>query len=211
MVKPISRLGGDMSKEKILAAATEEFAEFGISGARVNRIAEKAGINKAMLFYYFSSKENLYKSVLRQTVLELLSRIKSILKPNLKASEFFEKMPEIYINYFSKNEAFIKIMGRELINNGIYYKEIIKEVFEKDNGKTPVVIRKHLNEWVKKGEIKEESQFNLMMNIISLSLFSFLGKPIAENILNLNIKEDDEYYKNRIKSVSNLLKRGMLK
>jgi AcrR family transcriptional regulator len=200
-----------MSKEKILTAAKEEFAKFGFSGARVNRIAEKAGINKAMLFYYFSSKENLYKSVLRQTILGLMSQIKKFLKPNLKASEFFEKMPEIYINYFLQNKDFIKIMGRELINDGQYYKIIIKETLEEDKRLTPSGIKELINKWIKNGEIKEESQFNMMMNIVSLSLFSFIGKPIAENILDINIKEDEKFYKNRIKSISNLLKRGMLK
>jgi len=51
------------SKERILAAAREEFASSGFAGARVQRIARRAGVNKQLLYYYFGSKELLYKAV----------------------------------------------------------------------------------------------------------------------------------------------------
>jgi len=200
-----------MSKEKILEAAREEFAEYGFSGARVDKIAKKAGINKAMLFYYFSSKENLYKSVLRDAAEKLMSQIKSIVTPELKAKTFLEKMPEIYIRYFSRNREIVKILGRELMNEDNYYKLIITELLENEERKTPNLIKQLINRWINNGEIVETDQFNLLMNIISLSVFSFMGKQIAEAVLGIKVKEDKAFFDKRIKSVSNLLKRGMLK
>ncbi len=200
-----------MSKEKILEAAREEFAEYGFSGARVDRIAEKAKINKAMLFYYFSSKENLYKSVLKEAAEKLMSQIKSIVTPELKARTFLEKMPEIYIRYFSRNREIVKILGRELMNEDNYYKLIITELLENEERKTPHLIKKLIDRWINNGEIVETDQFNLLMNIISLSVFSFMGKQIAEAVLGIKVKEDKAFFDKRIKSVSNLLKRGMLK
>jgi len=53
-------LEGLSTPDKILKAALVEFAEYGLAGARVDRISKRAGVNKAMLYYHFSSKDNLY-------------------------------------------------------------------------------------------------------------------------------------------------------
>src|SRR4029453_6451586 len=55
-----------VSPDRILAAAALEFAERGFGGARVDRIARRARVNKAMLYYYFKSKQGLYRALLRQ-------------------------------------------------------------------------------------------------------------------------------------------------
>ncbi|MGO4431698.1 TetR/AcrR family transcriptional regulator, partial [Streptomyces sp. MCAF7] len=52
------------ARERILRAATEEFAEHGFSGARINRIAEAANLNKQLIYHYFDSKDGLYAAVL---------------------------------------------------------------------------------------------------------------------------------------------------
>src|SRR5438105_15926018 len=58
------------SQELILAAAFQEFAEQGFAGARVDRIARRAGINKRMLYHYFGDKEALFRQVLRRKIAE---------------------------------------------------------------------------------------------------------------------------------------------
>ncbi len=112
----------EITRKKILDSAKKEFSKYGFSGARIDRIAKSAGVNKAMLFYYFSSKENLYKQILKDSAEKLIERIKTLIKPDLTAKEFFEKMPEIYISYFSKNREIIKILGWELLSNNNFYK-----------------------------------------------------------------------------------------
>ena len=57
----------DRSQSTILAAARDEFAEHGLGGARVDRIAERAGLNKRLIYYYFQDKENLFQAVLEQS------------------------------------------------------------------------------------------------------------------------------------------------
>ena len=62
----------EATKERILAAAAEEFSAKGISGARVDAIADRARVNKRMLYYYFGSKEGLFREILRR---ELSARV----------------------------------------------------------------------------------------------------------------------------------------
>ena len=57
----------DRSQNTILAAARDEFAEFGMGGARMDRIAERAGLNKRLIYYYFEDKEKLFEAVLEQS------------------------------------------------------------------------------------------------------------------------------------------------
>lgn len=59
------------TRQRILAAAHREFTEVGLAGARVDRIAESAGVNKRMLYHYFESKEGLFREMLRRNLLEL--------------------------------------------------------------------------------------------------------------------------------------------
>ena len=69
---PSSRQSALLTRERILAAATDEFAAYGFSGARTARIAHRARINRAMLHYYFGSKHALFEQVLRRAAEETL-------------------------------------------------------------------------------------------------------------------------------------------
>jgi len=200
-----------MKKQNILNTAIKEFSEKGFSGARVEEIAKKANVNKAMIFYYFNSKENLYKMILKNALYGLFVQIKDIIKPDLKPEKFLEKIPEIYINYFANNREFIKIILRALIDNEESIKDTIREIYRENKIDTRFQYKELFKNWSDKGIISETSNIDFFMNIISLAIFSFIGKPIAEIILNKDIKENDEYYKNRINSIKRLLKRGLLK
>src|SRR5256885_14133973 len=67
-----------VSPDRILAAAAAEFAERGFAGARVDRIARRARVNKAMLYYYFRSKQELYRTLLRQVFGQAAQRMQAI-------------------------------------------------------------------------------------------------------------------------------------
>jgi TetR/AcrR family transcriptional regulator len=74
MVKEMAGFG--KTKQKILNAALKEFATLGYAGARMEKIARRAEINKAMLFYYFSSKDNLYQEVLKHVLKKIFPGIR---------------------------------------------------------------------------------------------------------------------------------------
>ena len=69
--EPIRTRDADRSQLIILDAAREEFARYGLAGARVDRIAERAGVNKRLIYYYFDSKDGLFLAVLEQTYLDI--------------------------------------------------------------------------------------------------------------------------------------------
>ncbi len=198
------------AKERILNAGLKEFSSWGFSGTRMDKIASRAEINKAMLFYYFSSKENLYQEVLRHAVRKILPKIRNIILLERNPKGFLEKLPEIYINFFSENQDFIKMIAFDLIQRTDMIKTTFKETIGTEFHQGPQMVLKKIKKWYDKGAISESDPLHFMINIISLCLFAFIARPIIETIFNQKIG-DQQFIQKRIKSVINLLKQGMLK
>ena len=200
------------SKEKIIEAAVHEFSKGGYPGARVDNIAVKAGVNKAMIFYYFGSKEELYKIVIKKIVGELFEVIKESggLSTNLNPEVFFETFPENYIRFFSDNREYLKIIGTELIQNPENLKRALQGFFNSETMLLPKNLRKLFEEWYEDGLITEPEPVHLFLNIISICIFPIIARAIPETIFNLDL-ENEKFIRERIVSVKNLLKRGVLK
>src|SRR5579864_9465094 len=80
--KPGSRGEPEKTRAAILKAALEEFSHEGVAGARTDEIARRAGVNKALLYYYFKDKEDLYTATLDQAVAGLSARVQAALEAN---------------------------------------------------------------------------------------------------------------------------------
>lgn len=99
MSKPDSMKKSEKTKQRLLEAATAEFAAFGFSGARVDRIADTSGCNKQAIYAYFGSKDDLFEAVYNEMVVKVISSVPMDAKdlPNYAASlaEHFHKHPEV--------------------------------------------------------------------------------------------------------------------
>ena len=116
----------EATKAQIIDAAMEEFAKYGLSGARTENIASGSGVTKAMIYYYFESKESLYQTVLNQLALQLNDL--ALAKLNLN-----ELHPELalktaiyaFITYQATHPYFGRILWHEALENqGKYYKQV---------------------------------------------------------------------------------------
>ncbi len=104
-------------KDRILDAAIKLFAEKGFDATSVDEIAKNAEINKAMIYYYFSSKEELLSSIIRKSINEFTSIIENI---NLSSFKNLEEIIHFFVNegidYIDKNDMLIRIYQRESLN-----------------------------------------------------------------------------------------------
>ena len=198
------------AKEKIFHAALKEFSKEGLGGARVERIAKAAGVNKAMIFYYFSSKQNLYNELLNHVMSKIFGRVSELMMQETSAEFFLEKLTEVYITFFSEHPDFIRMIALDMIRNPGNTDRFFKNFFENRFDKGPGLFYGKVQAWYEKGEITESDPLQFIINIISLNIFVFIGKPVFEAIFNVKIDEIDDFYQNRIKSVVNILKKGML-
>ena len=109
-----------MSPDRILAAAALEFAERGFAGARVDRIARRARINKAMLYYHFRSKQGLYHALLRQMFAGAAARLQAIGARDLSAVRKVEEAIAVMAEYMAEHPHFPAIMLREIAESGAH-------------------------------------------------------------------------------------------
>lgn len=101
----------DRSQATILAAARDEFAENGLGGARMDRIAERAGLNKRLIYYYFEDKEKLFQAVLEQAYRDIREQERNLRLLDLDPSAAVRRLIEFTWNYYLEHPEFITLLN----------------------------------------------------------------------------------------------------
>ncbi|WP_043283804.1 TetR/AcrR family transcriptional regulator [Paraburkholderia oxyphila] len=112
----------DRTRMLILEAATQEFAELGLAGARVEKIAEKAGTNKRMVYYYFNSKDDLFIAVLERSYASIREAEKDLHLDDQAPIDAIRSLVAFTWNYFLENPEFIGLLNTENAHGGIHVK-----------------------------------------------------------------------------------------
>ena len=119
-VKPRQRIKGD-KRAAILRAATQEFAERGFAAAGVDRIARRARVNKALLYYYFGSKVALYREVVAVGIQALAERLSVVADADAPADVKIQRWVEQLSAFLADHPAVTPIMLRELADGGRHF------------------------------------------------------------------------------------------
>ena len=176
------------SEERIKAAARKVFHQKGYAGTRTRDIAEEAGINHAMVNYYFRSKEKLFQIVMIDTMTYFFQGISAIL--NEETTSLEQKIEQVVAKYidllleepelptFVFNE--VRTNPEPFIENSPIYKALQNSV-----------LARQYAEAVARGEVSEPNLLQMVLNVISLVIFPFITQPI---LIVLN-KMDNEQYK----------------
>jgi AcrR family transcriptional regulator len=101
----------DRSQNTILNAARDEFAEHGLAGARMERIATRAGLNKRLIYYYFEDKEKLFQAVLEQAYMHIRSEERKLNLLHLKPEMALRRLVEFTWNYYLENPEFLTLLN----------------------------------------------------------------------------------------------------
>jgi AcrR family transcriptional regulator len=108
----------DRTRQKILEAALEEFARYGLGGARVDRIAVRSGANKRMLYYYFGSKENLFLAVLEDSYARIRSAEKALDLEHRDPREALKRLVDFTWRYYLEHPEFMTLLNSENLHKG---------------------------------------------------------------------------------------------
>jgi AcrR family transcriptional regulator len=108
----------EKTRKNILEAATAEFARHGIGGARVDRIAERAGANKRMLYYYFGSKEALFLAVLEDAYERIRKAERALDLEHADPREALKRLVEFTWRYSLEHPEFQSLLGSENLHRG---------------------------------------------------------------------------------------------
>ena len=172
------------TEEKIIIAARTVFTKKGFSATRTRDIADEAGINLALLNYYFRSKKNLFRIIIEEKFDELFGMIGPILSDaTISLEEKIETLVTNYTNLLLANEDLPFFVLSELKSN-----EFILEKVKKN--------AQMLSQPVIENQLKERgftiSTLNFIMNIVSMTLFPFLSKPL---FVSTGLVKEEEFTK----------------
>ncbi|MDP1533737.1 MAG: TetR family transcriptional regulator [Rubrivivax sp.] len=103
----------ERSRDAILVAARDEFARHGLGGARVERIAERAELNKRLIYYYFESKDALFLAVLEDTYRNIREAEKQLHLTDLAPADAIRRLTEFTWNYYLEHPEFLSLLNSE--------------------------------------------------------------------------------------------------
>lgn len=195
------------TEERIIMSALNEFSKYGYAGARVDSIAGKAKVNKAMIYYHFKSKEKLYEKILEDIVTGILAQIKEMpLKTNDPLDAFYTIINSVLVIFKSLDSRVPHILLREIVDGGKYFSKIVIP-----NLLEPVfaLIEPMLRKAKEQGSIRDVNPVYTFMHFIgSVLFFKIIREPISKSSLKQVIATEnyaDDYNKNLL----TILKHGI--
>ena len=189
------------TEKKILNAAKEVFIIKGLEGSRMQEIADTAGINKSLLYYYYRTKENLFDAVFKDAFFSIIPRITKMFDMDLTLLTKIEIFVNDYIDMIVLNPYLPDFIFHEANRDP---EKII--LFLKSAGLNPMIVLEIFNEEIKKGNIKPIDPKQLIINIVSMCIFPFVAKPVMKGLFfNNNEKEFKIFIEERKKQVTEFI------
>ena len=174
------------AEDKILLAAREVFVEKGFDGARMQEIADVAGINKALLHYYFRSKDKLFMAVFESSLENLIPSMEMILNNKGSIQEKLRLFFEVHLGFLLENPMIPRFIITEFSMKPDRMHKFFSEI-RKNN--IYLKISKIINDGIEQGEIKPIEPLQLLLNIVSLSVFPVLAGQMITGILDISEEE----------------------
>lgn len=175
------------TEQRILVAAKKIFVKHGMTGARMQDIANEAGINKAMLHYYFRSKEKLFEVILKEAIGRLIPKLSEVFNGDETLYRKIELFCEQYIGTVKENPYIPLFIISELNRQPVKF---IENIWGGISQSSLTKLVDQVNEEIEKGNIKPIQPFQLFINMLALCVFPFIGKPILQHFSKMS---DDQY------------------
>ena len=187
------------TEEKIIAAAQQVFVRKGFSGTKTRDIAEEAGINIASLHYYYRSKDKLFQIVIGDAMDKFSKGMDHILGSNISLAEKVHAFVENYIDFFKENPYIPMFIMSEALTNPDRMAEML------DRQKVIDKFAEQFQKLSEAGGIKKMHHGHFMMNLIGLTAFPFIAKPILMKKIGVDEKEFNALLDERKKLIPEII------
>ena len=183
-------------EEQILLVAKELFMQFGYEGVSTTQVAKAVGCNQALVHYYYRTKQNLFKIICQQEIQKMLKILVDIPQEDISFEDFIEKIIEAQIGFLKNNpDAPFFIIG-ELRHNSEVLK-MMRELFSEFGKEIVGKIRLFVQMKQSKGELKDISIEDLLIDIVSLDVMSFVGQVLFTQILEMDSQTQEAFLERR--------------
>ncbi|MGX5820636.1 TetR family transcriptional regulator [Chitinophaga lutea] len=171
------------TEQQIIEAARKIFMHKGLAGARMQDIADEAGINKAMLHYYYRSKEKLFDIVFDEAVDKLLARVNTMLAEDLPIARKIEGVVSFYITNISDNPYLPMFVLNEVQQNP---DRIIQRFTHTHLFPNIQLFMKEMAAAMERGEFRKVNPLQLLISILAMCVFPFVAKPLVQHLFKVN-------------------------
>ena len=188
------------TQEKLLETAEQVFVDKGFDGARVDEIANLAGINKRMIYVFYGSKENLYIEVLRTTFRKLFQSNLPTPDPTGDPLLDTEAIMRWYFWFLSDNPNYVRLLGWETLNDGNRAGKVLFELMEEGLGPLQKIVKLAREQ----GYIRNDMASHKIVTILNEDCLGFFARRNLLEILwgqDLNDKANQEDMLNLIISI----------
>lgn len=182
------------TEEKIKEAARKLFTQKGFSATRTRDIAEEAGINLALLNYYFRSKQKLFDIIMMENFRQFIQGISfNFLEQNSTLDQKITKVVSMYIDFLTQNPDLPLFILNELRNNP----EQLATNIDDEVGSSRSKLFGQLKLAAEEGKIGDINPFHLMANLIGLTVFPFVARPILQKVTDVTDNQFNELMQQR--------------
>jgi TetR/AcrR family transcriptional regulator len=163
---------------QILAAALEEFSMHGRQGARMQTIADRAGLNKALIHYYFRSKDRLYEEVFSYVFQQYFHQLADTLQIEGDFPTVLRGFIHRYLDLLNDNPALPMLMLREVAEGAPVFSRRITEIVQHRPSGMPHLFLDFFMEGSRSGAIRETDPLQTLLSIMGACIYFFAGFPI---------------------------------
>ncbi|MEI8004771.1 MAG: TetR/AcrR family transcriptional regulator [Bacteroidota bacterium] len=192
------------TEDKILAAAREVFHKKGLSGARMQEIADIAGINKSLLHYYFRSKDALFEKVFAETFSQLANKMTEIFLSEMTLMSKIGIFVNFYFNFISGHSYIVQFVINALQDKP----ERIREVILKQNV-TPEILLETIRKQLKEEMGLDIDPLHIYVNILGLVIFPVIARPLIQSIFAIPDERMGVFYEQRKKIVPTFIENAL--
>lgn len=177
-----SRGEPEKTRAAILKAALEEFSHEGVAGARTDEIARRAGVNKALLYYYFKDKEGLYAAALEQVFSGLHQKVGAVLeRTDLPPRERLMLYAQTHFDYIASSPVYPRLVQREFMRSaGRSLTPAASRIMERHGKPLYSRLEKLIEEGMSAGDFRKVDPVQTVTSIIGIIVFYFISMPAQQ-------------------------------
>lgn len=196
------------TEEKIFEAATEVFLEKGMDGARMQDIADRAGINKALLHYYFRTKDHLFDAVFEKIAGKMFKKFAPVFDEGLSLEEKIRLFFREHMTFLQENPQLPAFVLTEINHHPERIKKLLKNV---DFNNFLLMLFEQHQEEIKKYNLNIENLPQIMVSMAALSVFPFAARGILQGILGKLDIDFDSFVEERKKFAADFVIKAITK
>ncbi len=183
-----------LTEDKIFESATEVFIEKGMDGARMQDIADRAGINKSLLHYYYRTKDHLFNAVFEMIAGQMFKKFAPVFDENISLEDKIRFFFKEHISFLQKNPRLPAFLLNEFHRNPHRIKKITQNI---DINRLWTILESQHKEELERFNITKENIPQFMTTVAGMSVFPFVARPVITGIMEKMDYNFDQYLEER--------------